>query len=245
MKKIVDYLPLFSVCLIYFGFCNLHGYYKEFNIDIYLYITASEIIMAFFPTIVFIAGVMGTSLIQGFVGKPIYVKEVVEKVQSSPPSRLKIFFSSILESILTWIVIMLAVQLIIKWIMTKYFGYEAFDFQIFNLIASIFFLLGILWYLAHTGQQDLIRKSPTIAAIVIVCYMGLQISNYRKLDADRLKAGIHQREISFTYHGKSVSTSKTLMYIGQTANHLFMYDRAKKKTSFYKTTELDSLIVSN
>ncbi len=85
MKKIIDYLPLLSVCLIYFGFCNLHAYYKEFNIDIYVYITTTEIIMAFFPTIVFVSGIVSTSLIQEFVGKQnvTYVKDVEVEIEAT------------------------------------------------------------------------------------------------------------------------------------------------------------------
>lgn len=71
MKKIVEYLPLLSICFIYFGYCNLNGYYQEFMIDIYQYITTTEIIMALFPMIVLISSMLCSILFQEFIKQPI------------------------------------------------------------------------------------------------------------------------------------------------------------------------------
>lgn len=246
MKKIVDYLPLLSICLIYFGFCNLHAYYKEFQIDIYVYITTTEIIMAFFPTMVFVSGIVSTSLIQEFVGKPsvVYVTEV-ESIKEANTSKTKKFMTWLFKSFITWLIIMVAIQITIRWTLKEYFGYQSYDFQELNLYLSAFMLVGLIWFLVHTNRMDSVRNKPVVVAISIVCYIGMQISTYRKLDADRIKAGIAQHQLSFRYHSKPVATGKQLMFIGQTTGNLFLYDRKRAKTLVFKTSDIDSLVINN
>ncbi|MBE9599975.1 hypothetical protein [Pedobacter sp. MC2016-24] len=246
MKKIIEYLPLLSICLIYFGFCNLYAYYKEFSVDIYVYITTTEIIMAFFPTIVFVSSILSTTLIQEFVGKPVVVvKSETEDQVLDSPSKINKFFSWLFQSFLTWLIVIFVLQFLIRWLMRRYFDYQTYDFQDFNLFASAFMLIALLWFVASTGRMEIIRKNTVVVVVSIVCYIGLQISNYRKLDADRIKSGIAQRHMSFNYHSRQISTSKELMYIGQTTGNLFLYDRKNARTLVYKTSDIDSLIIKN
>lgn len=63
MKKILEYLPLLTICLLYFGFCNLHFYYKEFNIEIYNYINTTEIILSFLPALIFTTAIFYSFII--------------------------------------------------------------------------------------------------------------------------------------------------------------------------------------
>ncbi|WP_316819120.1 hypothetical protein [Pedobacter nyackensis] len=140
---------------------------------------------------------------------------------------------------------MVAIQISIKLILKHFFYYKAYDFQEFNLYASAFMLLGLIWFIRHTGRMDSIRNKPTIVAISIVCYIGMQISSYRKLDAERIKAGIPNHELSFTYHSKPVTTGKNLMFIGQTTGNMFFYEPKGDRTLVFKTSDIDSLIIKN
>lgn len=92
---------------------------------------------------------------------------------------------------------------------------------------------------------QLIVKNENLLLITFfsVAYLGIQISNYRKLDADKIKAGIATKQITFKYNLKTVSTSKQNIYIGQTQTSLFIYDIKNKNTQVYKAENIDSLII--
>ena len=82
MKKIVEYVPIITVCLIYFGFCNLHYYYKEFNVDIYHYISNTEILLSFLPTIVLLASTLYVFAYSRLINHPDFIKKD-EKIKSN------------------------------------------------------------------------------------------------------------------------------------------------------------------
>jgi hypothetical protein len=65
IEKITNNISAFAIILIYLGYCNLDFYYSTFNIEIYNYITSSELILSFIPVLnmfllffVYIAGYM-------------------------------------------------------------------------------------------------------------------------------------------------------------------------------------------
>ncbi len=70
MKRIIEYLPIITICLIYFGYNNLYGFYHEFAIDIHNYISSTEIIMSFLPTIVVLSTVFTLLLIRNYFHTP-------------------------------------------------------------------------------------------------------------------------------------------------------------------------------
>lgn len=246
MKKVVEYLPLLSICLIYFGFCNLHAYYQEFKVDIYVYITTPEIIMAFFPTIVFVSSIVGTSFIQEFLGKPTFF---VGPLQNNDPieshSKVKKIMIEISKSFLTWMIIMIGINFGVRLVLKKYFDYQPYDFQQLNIVCAVLLLIGLMCFLIYTGRRNMVRENAGVFSIFIVCYIGLQISSFRRLDAEKVKAGLAQRELSFLYHSKRVSTGKYVLYIGQTTGHLFLYDMKAASTVVFKTSEIDSLVIKN
>lgn len=245
MKRIIEYLPLLSVCLIYFGFCNLHAYYQEFNIDIYAYITTSEIIMAFFPTLVFVASIASASLIQEVVGKPVVVHVANPQESTEPTSRLMKLWVSASKTLITWLAIYLVLNFAIRWLLIRYFDFKPYDFQTYNIFSGLFLLVTCLGFLAYTDQRDVLYKNPAVVAMILVFFIGSQINSYRRLDADKIKAGMALRELSFRYHNRPVATGRSLMYIGQTSGQLFLYDRKGKSTFVYKTSELDSLVIKH
>lgn len=246
MKKIVEYLPLLSVCLIYFGFCNLHGYYLRFQVDIYAYITTAEIIMAFFPALVFISSIMSASLIQEFVGKPVFVaKPVIENEEELSPSKFNKFLIEMSKSYLAWMITLIGLNLTLRWILKTCFKFQSYDFQIYNVFAALLVLLEMMWFIGYTERQQFIIDNPGTLAVIVVCYVGLVISSYRGLDADKIKAGIPLHEMGFKYHSKVMATNKRLLYVGQATGHLFLYDRKAASTLVFKTSGIDSLVIKN
>src|ERR1700722_14103560 len=90
MKKILEYLPILSICLLYFGFCSLYGFYHEFHIEISSFISTPDIILSFFPTIVIAATTLSGAIFQQLYGDLQYTKPQSENESNLDNLRLRI-----------------------------------------------------------------------------------------------------------------------------------------------------------
>jgi hypothetical protein len=252
MKKIIEYVPIITVCLIYFGFCNLHYYYKEFNIDIYHYVSNTEILLSFLPTIVVLASTLYTFAYSRIINPQSNHKKNIEKNNKEiieekeiviPKKKNKIlrFLTTLPGQIILLFVIMSTIHLIL----TELFGYKPYELQDLNIIDTCI-LLAIIYFSSHIFKnQEIINNNILLIIVFSVIYFGIQISIYRKLDADKIKDGISIKEIEFQYNDKKIATSTILIYIGQTQSNLFLYNKKDKSTSVYKTEKIDSLVIKN
>lgn len=244
MKRIIEYVPIITVCLIYFGFCNLHYYYKEFNIDVYHYVSNTEILLSFLPTIV----VLVSSLYSFTYNRLIHYQSDtknnnetinVEEVEPKKKNKILSFLLSLPGSLFALITIEITLHLIL----TKYYGFKPYELQDFNLICACIFFALIFFSANIFKNQEVINNNLLLITIFSVIYIGNQFSTYRKLDADKIKDGISIKEIVFQYNKKKISTSKKLLYIGETQSNLFLYNKNDNSTLVYKTENIDSLAI--
>jgi len=255
MKKIIEYVPIITVCLIYFGFCNLHYYYKEFNVDIYHYISNTEILLSFLPTIVLLASTFYVFAYSQLINHPDFIKKyekvtgnqeivednkIEEEEEIKPQQKRKIW--RILSTFPVPLILLLFIEIITSLILTECFGFKTYELQI-KLFYAFLFLSLIYFSSTLYKNQKLINDNILLITIFSVIYLGNQISTYRKLDADKVKDGMPNRKIVFEYSGKKISTSNQNVYIGQTQSHLFLYNTKNKSTYVYKTENIDSLII--
>ncbi len=86
-----------------------------------------------------------------------------------------------------------------------------------------------------------VKENNFFVLAISVYLIGSTISTFRKNDAKKLKAGYPIAALSFERNDKKITTNKTLLYIGQTQTHLFLYSRKDSSVTVYKTSEIDSL----
>ncbi|MES2566218.1 MAG: hypothetical protein V4565_05095 [Bacteroidota bacterium] len=256
MKKVIEYIPLLTICLFFFGYSNLHGYYKEFKIDIHNYISNTEILLSFLPTIVVWATLTYSLFYQMLVQEAGKTKkepklediketddEQEEVKQIVKNSRWKSIFKNVFTSFWFYFFSWSIIRVILGTILVKY--YYSYELQWFSICYSLGVILII--YLAIFFKDDDVNyfaKNPIIVSLFIIMFINSEIISYRINDAKKLKAGIIDRNISFKYNNKIVRTYSKLLYIGQTQSSLFLYNRNNKATLIYKTSEIDSLIVN-
>lgn len=63
------------------------------------------------------------------------------------------------------------------------------------------------------------------------------------MDALKVKNGLSERKISFKYDSKIITTSHSLIFIGQTQSNLFLYNLKDSTVTIFKTSNIDSLTV--
>ncbi|PWS33289.1 hypothetical protein [Pedobacter paludis] len=249
MKRLITYLPLLTICLIYFGFNNLYGYYHEFGIEIYNYIGSAEIVMSFLPTIVVLGSFFYSAAYQNlvfmskndskFAQRPDVSSEMEQEVTPVRRSRFKEYFYAMLYNTLFWFIVINILLSILRFVVLRY--YIDWELQFFDLIVAairIGLLIGILYI---NRDFDWFLKNSILFSLICIYFIGSSISNFRAADAKKVKAGYPIAQISFSRNGSTVRTGKNLLYIGQTQTQLFLYNRKDSSTTIYKQSDIDSL----
>lgn len=244
MKRIIEYVPIITVCLIYFGFCNLHYYYKEFNIDIYNYVSNSEILLSFLPSIVLSASTFYIFIYNKIVNHSNNEEQIEVGVEEEEVKlKWEKIFWTIISSLAFQLLFLLIFENLVRLILIKYFGFKDYDLQILILLRAIIFFILIYFSSELFKSQESINNNLLLISVFLVIYIGTQIGSYRKLDAEKIKRGISNKQISFQYNKKDVATSMQNIYIGQTQSNLFLYNIKSKSTLVYKIENIDSLVV--
>src|SRR5690606_14295489 len=130
-----------------------------------------------------------------------------------------------------------------KMIMIFFFNFKEYDFQEYNIIAFMISIIICLCHIKLTGKEKIINKRLTLFLLFIVSLIGIVISNNRSLEAKKIKAGISTRDVIFKYNNSTISTNKDFMYVGQTSQYIFLYERITNKTFVYKFNVVDSLVI--
>ncbi|MBK8367575.1 MAG: hypothetical protein IPL10_09205 [Bacteroidetes bacterium] len=266
MKKLLEYIPLFTICLLFFGYTNLHSYYQEFRIDIYNHISNTEIILSFLPTIVVWSILIYSFFYQILINEAVKRKEKVDEIEDTTEEeniatvienepeneqkKIKVTKASkirkVLKNIFTsfhfyffgWGI----VSAILKLILLKY--YFSFQLQEYDLFVS--FVVIFIVYMgikSKRNEVEYISENPIVVSIFIILFINLQISNYRKQDAKKIMFGISEKEICFKYNGKVIQTYSKLFYVGQTQSNLFLFNRSTKVTQVFNINNIDSLTI--
>ncbi|NLU93232.1 hypothetical protein [Chitinophaga sp. Ak27] len=243
MKKVLEYLPLCTICLLYFGFCNLYYYYIEFGIDIYNYISSTEILLSFFPRIVIFSSTVYIGLIQMIFNqkiKNIDTSSVVEREEAGEGNVSR----KAPNAALIFIAIFYAILVVGALLLTRVWHFRHYELQDWYLFASFLFLIGLLFVLKRYNELGFILNYSFVASLALVIFIGQEIGNYRRFDAERTKFGTRSiKEMSFLYNGHRVKTTDSLIFVGQTQNNIFLYDKRDSTSIMYKMGSIDSLTI--
>jgi short subunit fatty acids transporter len=247
MKKITENIPLLSIVLIYFGYCNLHFFFKEFKIEIYNYISNSEILLSFLPTIVILGASFGYLIINLVINhnQRVKVEQInpeniaEEKVEERKSKKIE-FYKSVFKSPIIICLIIFLLIIIVKLYLVHGLDFKRYELKEYSLITSL--ITPILYYFILTEYGDeLIKKYYFFIALSIIVFFGNQIGEYRKSEAEKIKDGITDIQISFIINKKEIKTNKNLLLIGQTQSSIFLYDRISKSSYVFNREEIQNL----
>lgn len=245
MKKILEYWPLLTGCILYFGFCNLYLYYNEFNINILSFSNSSDVLLSLFPKAVVIS-----TVIYGFLLQSIYTeiqKSETEKNQTNIPSekkikRLKWFRKNIALVMLIYYGFVITIKLSLIHLL-NYKNYELIDY---NIITNFLFLFLIYFAIVIGDSDKFLNENPILISFFIIVFIGNGIGNYRKNEAEKVKNGITEYKsdhITFKYNDIKIQTNKSLIFIGQTTDFLFLYNMKNKSSEIYKNDKIENLVI--
>jgi hypothetical protein len=293
-------ISFFYAILVLLSYINLHMYYSYFDIPIYSYITITEVIIPFLPTIITVlmasAIVLGLYIILTIIGindkkindyKPYYTissinnsiksrrwnwKEILSKIKRSllqddmnqtvtenRKQSIKRFLAlywdiykisfKFIFTILMIIQILLVARFIIIFIY-KLFNDVSFITEFYSGgIIIIFISLSILWIFIDkpitnlimliTGQQGSTYINNVIYFIMLILSINLY-SLYS--NALRIAQGKPEYTIHFDYQNNHIESDTCKVYIGKTADYIFIKDLVSKNNYVYLVKDMHNIV---
>lgn len=239
------------MCVLYFGFCNLYYYYKEFNIEIYSFISTTDILLIFFPNIVvFTSLIYFTILTQLYdsIKKPVPKKVIEEKdekeIDSSNKKKSRIEWW---RSNIYWFIILYYLPVsLLSTLLQEAFGYKRYELADMNVTFDIIFLGLIIIAISIHEKRDSFLEKPILIAAFLVIFIGQKIGSFRVAQAQKIKAGVcdyKKDHISFKYKNAEVKTSNSILFVGETATHIFLYNLKDKSTKVYPFENIEELTI--
>lgn len=120
---------------------------------------------------------------------------------------------------------------------------KPYPYDNFGLIVTLsLFWFMLLFDVIHRAEtRDRLKNSSMLYGIFfIVCFLYF-ITIWNKNEALRVLKGDPEKQVSFIYDSKTVKTDSNLVYVGKTAEYLFIRDRTTKVNRIFKVSEISNL----
>jgi hypothetical protein len=240
-KTLKNFIPFIGTLLIVVGYLKISLFYKHFNIEIINYLEFSEILTIFLPDILkyclfIFLGIGANFLLESKSETEKYHNIKVELTNSIKlKDRFKNHYN--LNKELVWLSILILFIYLISfiWLREKFWDTLMGTFIIPSLL-----LFNILLLEFRNKYKILYNKyfDPTINNIILLIFL------FGLLTVSSVHSEIKETEskqelkITFSYLNETLNTSKSLKYVGQTRNFLFLYDLKKKESRIFEISEL-------
>ena len=229
--------------LIFITCVKLYFFYQYFDINIFLFLDADEILLKsiyFFPYAFFL--ILGCLFIYKKVPEPDWQKKHINFFK---------FERFVLSGLLTGIILLLLVIIWTQFQNKKTIEYDIifpplFHYFILNLILALFYSLYLL--LRVDNQENNFSSiilnenasrifSITITLTLLICYFSIT-------EFVRVKKNILFKNTEFHVDNKIIKCNKEILCIGFSKNYVFLYDTIKKQSIIYNIANV-KLIKSN
>lgn len=271
MKKIIENIPLFSACLIFVGFLNYEFFYRHFNIKIASYLTSTELIFSFLPLtlpfiIVFIWLVVFVSVDfaaprkrkpnASKVKPPFYflasVKSVWRTFQYSKSRKHKSKWDKAGQVVPLFLFLVFSIGTFIFRIL--FIGYVLFSlsdsgvhFLKFSYLVgfSVFWILLLYASLDRRQREDGTTNYTALANLIVVVILVVLLKYKNREDAENILSGNPKFSSCILVNDQLIETDSTLVYVGQTAEYIFIYDRVQRQNNVIKMSDVKDLKIKS
>lgn len=271
MDKIVKLAPFLYAALIYIGYLNYFFYYNVFDINILDYLTIGELLLSFLQlSIVFIifGGIVAVpaifaALLSLLIKEDKLYNEDDDDNDSYTPFHitkqftiLKQSIKSTGESIVTKIsniffdVIRLARDILISVFFVLFFGF--IFLQVFSSKSNLFYapytiVMSFFWILIFVKTIAVAkRRQKNIdflkIQVVVVLVLVISLDNIiHRETAHEVLDGKSFMEVSLYFDNDTICTDSELLYIGQTEQYMFLYNKSNNTNQIYSKPGLKKI----
>lgn len=231
MDKILKYSTLGYALLILFGYSYLDTYYREWDIKIYSYLDASEILLVFLRSVTpVIFVVIGSAIAYSVPISTIFQTSSNNLVEVNTSAQKKTRkFDFILN-----IIMVLGFLIVITILILTNSKQNYFDFELIPVKITLIFVTAILIY--HWLPSLIVKRKVHIELIllrVILIILTLYWINHLFAIAHylQIKNKILKTSVNFNYESINYQTNDTLFYVGATSKYIFL-NNPKNQTNY-------------
>lgn len=225
----IKILPLISIFSVAIGYQFISSYYDQFGIDILLYMDSLEIVSTCFLSMFKFLGiniVLLYSLLKVF--------EFLFKLKYRNQKRAEVIIVTIA------CVIFGLIYFFVK-ILSGDAGRE--------LSYLLLFLFVVYYFLFISSKVNNRIKELKFIILSLILMLFLQFTHlgnaFYRLEylslPDRNGKTYGEKTACFYHHERLIKSSNTLIFIGQTRNYLFLWDKQKDETSIYPMSDISNL----
>ncbi|MDG1394295.1 MAG: hypothetical protein P8P55_05670 [Flavobacteriaceae bacterium] len=257
VETIIKSFPLVFATLTVLGYICLQSFYSFFGIELINYLELSEIPLLFYnKSIIIVAILFLVFLLSYYLSDKLdedqnELKRKIDLIEEND-GKFKILnqdrnsenfkFNKIKKRIEIIIAILLFYLIISNLIRENYIGLL---FPVGYILCAIIVLIA-----EKTILKILIKKLNTISIISIytsftaLVFFNLYIITKSIENGYSLKYGdSNPKNIAFDYNNGKIKTDKSIVYVGETRNNLFLFDRNNSKTFIYKKGKIENYII--
>ena len=257
VETVIKFSPLVFAILTVLGYVYLQSFYYYFEIELINHLELSEIPLLFYnKSIIIVASLFSILLISYYLNDKLdeNQKDLDEKIniEKDPNEKLKIlkkdrdentiFSNKIKKAIGIILLILLSISILSSLITGNYI-------RLLYPISYIIFAI-IMLIVENRILKILINKSNVFSTFSIYVSFILLVLFNLSIITDSIEKGYNIRygnsvskQISFDYNKGEIKTSKSIVYLGETRNDLFMFDRMNSKTYIYKKKKIENYII--
>ena len=212
IKKHISYLPILTLILIGYGCIFYYGFYSVVNLEIFSYLTTTEIVLSFLPQILYIT-ILTAATFTSIVSSHIIEEHINEKIAETKSKYYK-----------------LSLQIISPLIIFPIGGFcfiiPIMDNKILQLVTSIVFLT--ILYIYFTRAKKKINWS--YKKLVYLLIFGAIITLYHAEKEAKRKLKEPFRNFELRTMDKIYSAKDSLIYFGRINNYTILYDIKESNT---------------
>lgn len=257
--------------LILLGYCKYHFYFSYFDINIYTYISTSELLLSFLPIIVTyfipIAIIIYLYLIRPPMkyrtpgGKDFSGRVKAGEKKRMPKNLLKhIFFSQLKSKLRSKLILCLITHplfiaiCLLLWA-TILFWYHVNVSQSFEEVEPLFYMVSIGWLLFIIEPIAFEAAFEAYKGISILNFIGIvKTINYffiltyfiyfsQKIEALKKMHGLTIEKVQVQLNnGEILATDSSLLYIGQTTNYIFFHNKKDSTNMIFNNSNIYKLV---
>ncbi|MEZ5015924.1 MAG: hypothetical protein R2800_02655 [Flavipsychrobacter sp.] len=269
LVQLKELLPILSVILVFLGYWNLDSYYDHFDIDIYNYVTATELLLSFLPIIKYI--IISVSLISVFV---VILSSLIKskKGKKSVKPTANILFTPLLlrrlykirkkrKSSLFTITIntykcLLNLFVIVVPVFLTFLICDVLENEIISILFDkwtkyffVFLIATTITYYSLIFNDTIFSRINLDLRDYTILFLSLNVilaviiitSVINTLQSKRVYYNNNLKTTSILIDNKTITTDSNLVYIGQTQNYIFLRKLKEEVNVIYKMSDIDKL----
>ncbi len=249
--KIAELASILYALLFFLGYCTNWVYFSAFGVEVNEYFTIAEILLLFLSKVMvsiyfiplFVVSAVMLLLLVGFI----------ELVETEKNWISKTICLVVMTALFGWLISGINLSTIrgeldhvVNGKIWKHL-WEHLSLLVIPMVAFVFLFIYYQMFLKKDegkNEESTSKISYYLIGTIVYILVIFTAMGVNKADAYSMKTNCKGKaEVTFLYNGEPEASSKSLIYVGGSANYLFMYECTTGYTLIFERSKIEKLQV--